>query len=228
MYLHPVHGQLRHFQVIRGLHGNADVADQLIDLLLRALPQLIRVHDLPVPLIRHKELFPVVGHEPTKALPHVQQVHLRPQVDQGIGRGRAGQPDHPAAQGAHLFERLEPLCLGQLEGGQLVNHQRVKAPCGMLHQPADIFPVDDIDHGFPGKRRPALLFAAHHQRVGQPLQMFPLGNLPRPCVLGHALGSNHQHTAHIKAVQQQIPQCRQRNDALAQPKPISRIRPQYG
>ena len=115
MYLHAIEKQLRHLQMVGGLHGDADVADQVVNLLFSTLTQLVAVYDFPVSLVRDKEALPIVGDEPTQPLPHIQQINLRPQVDERVGRGRAGQTDHPAAHGPHLFERPEPLRFGGLE-----------------------------------------------------------------------------------------------------------------
>ena len=120
------------------------------------------------------------------------------------------------AQGAHLLQRPEPLRLAAFERGQFVDHQRVEVPVMILHQPRHVLPVDDVQHRLFVQRRPPLFLRAQHQRVRQPLEMVPLGDLGGPGILRHALGRNDQHAPGVKAVHEQFPQRRQRDDALAE------------
>ena len=225
-HLHAAADQFRHPQVVGGLHGHADVADAPVYLRLRAGARLVGKHLLGAALVGKEILLAEVGDEAPEALAHIEQIDLRPQVDERVRRGRPRKADDPPAQGAYLLQRPEPLRLAAFERGQFVDHQRVEVPAMILHQPRHVLPVDDVQHRLFVQRRPPLFFRTQHQRTGQPLEMVPLGDLGGPGILRHAFGRNDQHTCDIEAVQQQLPQRRQRDDALAQPKPISRIRPQ--
>ena len=143
--LDPAGDQLRHIQVVGGFHRDADVGDQLVDLLLRALLGLVAVDDLPIALVRQEEPLPVSTYEPAQPLAHVQKVHLGPQVEEAVGLRGPGQADDPADTGPHPFQSPEPLRLAALEGGQLVNDQCVEIPAVVVNQPGDILPVDDVN-----------------------------------------------------------------------------------
>ena len=105
-----------------------------------------------------------------------------------------------------------------LEGRQFVDHEHVvlKGQTALLNQPLHVFPVDDVDQRVLLKRRPALGFRAHRDRICQALQVVPLLNLRGPGVPGHAQGRDHQHAAHFETLQRQLRNGRQRDDALAQ------------
>ena len=149
---------------------------------------------------------------------HIQQTELRPQVHQAVAGGCAGQAHHARHPGPHPHQRPEPLGLIALERGQFVDHHHVvlKRQAALLDQPLHIFPVDDVDQRVLPKRRDALGFRSHRDRIRQALQVVPLLNLRGPGVPGHAQRRDHQHAAHLEALQHQFRDGGQGDDALAE------------
>ena len=49
--------------------------------------------------------------------------------------------------GSDLQQRLEPLCLVVLEGGQLIDHHHIEVTgnAAFINEPLDVFPVDDVE-----------------------------------------------------------------------------------
>ena len=162
-HLHAAADQFRHPQVVGGLHGHADVADAPIDLRLRAGARLVGKHLLGAALVGKEILLAEVGDEAPEALAHIEQIDLRPQVDERVRRGRSRKADDPPAQGAYLLQRPEPLRLAAFERGQFIDDERIKIPAVVLYQPCDILPVDDVQHGAPLERFTTLFLRAQHQ-----------------------------------------------------------------
>ena len=94
--------QLWHMQVVGGLHRDGDFRNLTVDGVLRIGQGFVGVDDLAVSLVRREVIGAVLGDEPSKPLPHVQDAKLRPQIHQTIGSGSAGQSDDAAHLGSDL------------------------------------------------------------------------------------------------------------------------------
>ena len=94
--------QLWHLQVVGGLHRDGDVRNLSVDGVLCIGQGFVGVDDLAVSLVRREVIGAVLGDEPSKPLPHVQDAKLRPQIHQTVGRRSAGQSD----DAAHLWSDL--------------------------------------------------------------------------------------------------------------------------
>ena len=82
----------RHFQVVRRLHGDGDVADSGVDALLRAGERCVAEHHSSgwVSAGRLEVGFPEAANEAAQTLAAVQNADFRPQIHQAVGGGRAG------------------------------------------------------------------------------------------------------------------------------------------
>ena len=74
----------------------------------------------------------------------------------------------------------------------------------VLNQPADIFPVDDIDHRRMVECCNAGFCVTYDDGNIQSLQMIPLFNLCRPCITGHTQRRNDQDLADLKGLQHKM------------------------
>ena len=143
--LHHVIDALRHLQMVCRLHGHAEVAQSSIDLLLRARLQLVLIGQPAVG--RGKIQIEVAAHGASQSLPSIQQKHLRPQILQPVGSGRAGESYHAPELSQHLLQRQKAFRPAVFEGRKLVDHQHIEgqlSPGIVLHQPFHVFPVDDV------------------------------------------------------------------------------------
>ena len=143
--------------MVGGLHGDGNIRNLPVNGVLRIGQWLVGVDDLAVSLIRREVIGAVLGNEASKPLPHVQDAELRPQIHQAVRSGSAGQSDDTVHLGSDLQQRLEPLCLVILKGGQLIDHHHieVKGDAALINEPLDVFPVDDVDVSASHQRRPA-------------------------------------------------------------------------
>ena len=144
LHFHTVIDTFRHIQIIHGFHRNTNIRDQGVDRFLRSLTGFVTVNNLPVPFIRCKEPLPVPGDKPSQPLSHIQQIHLGPEIQKGVGSRCPSQADHPVHQRAHLFHGFEPLCLIRFKTGKFINDHRIKIPMVILNQPADIFTINNV------------------------------------------------------------------------------------
>ncbi|MPM91991.1 hypothetical protein SDC9_139125 [bioreactor metagenome] len=93
-----------------------------------------------------------------------------------------------------------------LEGRQLINHHHieVKGNAALIHEPLDVFPVDDVDVGASHQCRPALGFCSDSHGAYEVLEMIPLIRFSRPCVPCYTQRCDDQHPVNLEAVKQQI------------------------
>ena len=84
--LHLILGgdQLRHLQVVGTFHGNRNIRNLLIDSILCIRQRLVRIDDLSVALIRHEVVVSVLCDKSAKALAHIQQSELSPQIHEAV------------------------------------------------------------------------------------------------------------------------------------------------
>ena len=210
--------QIRHFQVVGGLHGDRDVRDLPVDRVLRKGQRFVGVDDLAVALVRHEVGVAVLGNEASETLSHIQQPELRPQVHEAVGTGCAGQADDPLDRGPDTKQGLEALGLVILEGRELVHDHGVvvEGKAAVLDQPAQVLPVDDRDVRTSHQGGAAFLGGADSYGIGQMLQMGPLADFGGPRIAGHTQRRNHQHAMGYEAVKQQIRDGSQGDHRLAQ------------
>ena len=102
--------------MVGGLHGNGDVGDFAVYLLLRPRQRLVGKYHLPVLLIRPEVGGAVLPDEPPKPLAHVQQPELRPQVHEAVAARRPCQPHDALYLRPDFHQRPEPLRLVVFEG----------------------------------------------------------------------------------------------------------------
>ena len=132
----------------------------------------------------------------------VQKEDLAPQVIQAVwGRG-PGQFHHTVDTAAHTCQGLEPLGAVALKTAALIHHDHVKGPCVpvVVHQPADILPVDDVQVCRRVQGPDPLGLAPQHRRYPQHLCVVPFSRFPCPGPFCHLLRCNHQHPAHQEPV----------------------------
>src|SRR5690606_34073065 len=86
----------------------------------------------------------VGGQREAEPLAAVQQVHLRPQVDESVGRGRPGEPGHVPDDTGELARGRPAGGVAGLGPGQLVEHQRAEA-VAERHGGGDVVPADGYD-----------------------------------------------------------------------------------
>jgi len=203
--------------VIRRPHGNGDVSDFSVDFILSTRPGLIGENLLHTAFVGNKVGFAVPGDKPSEPLAHVQEPELCPQIHQTVAAGCTRQAYDTLHGWPHLQEALEPFCLPAFKGRQLVDHNHVipEGQAAVFHQPLHVFPVDDVQEGRPHQRCQTFLFGADRHTVAQILQMIPLLNFRRPCVLCHPQRSDYQHPADLKGIQAQLLNSGQRDHALA-------------
>ena len=209
---------VRQRQIVLGLHADADVGDGLADPAVR--PRLWAVCAVLLswigPILGKKGL-PVAGDCPPKPGPAIQQIDLRPQILQAVGRRRAGQLHQAADPRPHQLHGFEALRLRILEAGGLVQHHHVKGPgvAVVVHQPGDVLPVDHPDVPRRVQSPQPLHGAAQYRDDPQVLQVLPLGRLRRPSGLGHLLRRHHQAPGDCPAVVSQLIDGRQGDHRLA-------------
>ena len=182
--------------------------------LLRSGEGLVGEHHLTVALIRLEVPSAVVGDVSSQ---HVQEPELRPEVHQTVAGGCASQPHDALDAGTDFQQGAEPFCLIGLEGRQLVYHHHVvvEGEAAVLNEPLDVLPVDDVNKSPLIKRRFPLNLAPHRQRPGQALEVVPLPQFGGPCVPRHSERGDDQHLPHQKAVQTQVKEGGEGNDAFS-------------
>ncbi|MPM83525.1 hypothetical protein SDC9_130589 [bioreactor metagenome] len=79
----------------------------------------------------------------------------------------------------------------------------------------DVFSVNDVNVGGLYQCRTALCFGADCHGADEVLQVVPLICFSWPCVSCHSQWCYYQNAMRLKAVKQQIVQCRQRDARLA-------------
>jgi hypothetical protein len=84
--------ELRHLQVVGGLHADRDIRNFAVDGLFRAGQRLVGVDDLAVPLVRHEVVGAILPNEAAESLTHVQKPVFSPQIHEAVAAGRTGQP----------------------------------------------------------------------------------------------------------------------------------------
>ena len=199
------------------LHADRDIRDGVVDLFLCAGEGLIRVDDGAVALVRGKVAVAVMGDEAPQPLAEIKESILGPQVHQAVAAGGPCQSDNAPDAGTHLQQGAEAFCLITLEAGQLVDdhHVVVKGQVALLDQPLHVLPVDDVhgsvlhQGGFP------LQLRSDRHREGQAPEMIPFADLRWPCVPRHTERGDYQHLADQEAVETQVEDGGQRDDALA-------------
>ena len=119
----------------------------------------------------------------------IQQEHLRPQILQTVGRGRAGQPHHAGELSQHFLQRQKALRPAVLEGRKLVDHQHIEgqlSPGVVFDQPFHVLPVDDVQFRLSGQRGDALPGRTENALHPQPFQVLPLGQFADPGIPRHS------------------------------------------
>ena len=213
VHLHLVcNGQaFRHVQVILRLHGNGNISDPLVDLFLRAGPRNVVVHDAGIRVHpgRFEIRFTVSGDKLSQPHTFVDQVHLRPQIQQAVAGGCSGQADDPLDIRTHLPQGFPPLALMILEAAQLVNHHHVKGPrhivfLQIVREPLHVVPVDHIHIRLRLQGSGTLFRVTNHDGHLQEGSMLPGLTLFRPHRAGYSKRSDHQCLSNLKAVKHQI------------------------
>ena len=201
--------------MIRRPHGHADVSQLFVNLLLRAGLQLVLVGQ---PAVGRSEIqIEVAAHRSAQPLTAIQQEHLRPQILQTVGRGRAGQPHHAGKLSQHFLQRQKALRPAVLEGRKLVDHQHIEGHLSsgvVFDQPFHVFPVDHVQFRFSGQRGDALFGCSENTFHPQPLQVLPLGQFADPGIPRYSKRGNNQNAAHLVAVIQQMRDGRERNNGF--------------
>ena len=215
---------LRHVQIVQGLHGDGDVRDPLIDLLLRSRQRFItKDHSgMGIHPGGPEEGFPVPAYEPAKPLSPVDQEGLGPEVHQAVGGGRPSQADDPLYMRPDLPQCHPPLRPVVLEGRELIYDHHVEGPrhavpLQVVDEPFHVLAVDHVHiSGLLQCRLPALCPSRDdaHLKEGRVL---PALLLPGPHRGADPKGGYHQYTGHFKAVEQKVRDGRQRYDRLAKP-----------
>ena len=174
------HHQLRHFQVVGGFHGNADVGNLAVYLFLCTRSGRI---GKAVP-VRGEVGIAVLPDSLAEAFSFVKQPELRPQIHETVAAGRTGQPDDAFHKGADIPQRLETLGLMVFEAGHLINdhHVEVKRHPTAFDEPLHVLAVDDIQIGFLPESCKALLLCSQNQAVRHAVQVIPLCDLRRPAI----------------------------------------------
>ena len=159
-----------------------------------------------------------MGDVPAQPLALIQQVDLRPEVQQAVGPGRAGQLHHLVDSGAHGFQGFEPLGGVVLEAGCLVqnHHVKIPAPAQRVYQPGEVLAVDDVNIRWGCQSCLALLLCAQHGGNAQVLQVPPLGGFVLPRRLCDLLRGYDQHPADLQSVVDQLVDGGQGDHRLAQ------------
>ena len=144
--------QLHADRVVHGLgpvgvcNGQAQVAQLTVNRGLRPCAQFPLVDD--VSLVRaHREVARAVFAHCAPEMPApVQQVHLRPEVQISVRRGRAGQADHVAHLLDCLLDAAPALRALAFEAGELVDDDHVirQHALQLIHEPHKVVPPDDV------------------------------------------------------------------------------------
>ena len=223
VHLHLVcNGQaFRHVQVILRLHGDGNVSDPLVDLFLRAGPGNVVVHDAGVWVHpgRFEIRFTVPGDKLSQPHALVDQVHLRPQIQQAVAGGCSGQADDPLDIRTHLPQCPPALALVVLEAGQLVDHHHVKGPLHIVflqivRKPLHVVPVDHVHIRLCLQGSGTLLRVTNHDGHPQEGSVLPGLTFFRPHRAGYPKRGNHQCLSNLKAVEHQIQNRRQGDGAF--------------
>ena len=113
IHLHIVPGRhtVRHMEVIHRFHGNRNIGNLPINLLLRSGSGDILEHHacLWVHASGLKVCLPVSADETPQTFPTVKDSNLRPQIHKSIGSWRTGQPYHTLHKRTHFPQPLETL-----------------------------------------------------------------------------------------------------------------------
>ena len=102
--------------MVRSLHGNRDIGDPVIDLLISTLPEPVAVNDRTVCLIRYKVLDPVLADEPSQPFSHIQNLVFCKEIHQTIAGRCSCQTYDPLHLRPYLHQSLESFCLPVLKG----------------------------------------------------------------------------------------------------------------
>ena len=92
-------------EVVLGAHVDDAGGHERVDLVGGALAG----RELVAHVVRLKEPLLVGGHGAAQRLPKVDQVHLRPHVEEAVGRWRPGQQDHVFSPRHHTPHCLKTL-----------------------------------------------------------------------------------------------------------------------
>ena len=119
---------------------------------------------------------------------------------------------------AYTGQGFEPFGCVALKATGLIHHHHVKRPAVpvVVYQPADIFPVDDVDVRRCVQRPDAFCLAAKHGRHPEDLRMVPFLLFLRPGAFCHFLRGNHQYPSDSKAVIFQFPDGSKGGDSFPQ------------
>ena len=225
-YVNPL-GQ---FQIITGFHADANIGNTAVYLVLCSVLRYPVINDITIPAAGIEITVAVFCQRSTQTLAPIQQINLRPQINQAVRTGCASQADNMLDKRPHLTHRLEPLGTWALETGKLVQNHAVKRPfCAViLYQPRDILSVDAINIGIGFQGTDPLRLTPQNANHAKPPQVIPLCAFLGPCVLRHTKRRHHQNLVDFKPVVQPACNSGQRDNRLAGPKPISSKRPAAG
>ena len=210
--------QVRELEIVRALHGDADVRDGAIDGVFRAGFWLVGEDHLPAAPIRDEVALAVAGDGAAETLTHVDEVDLGPEILQAIrGRG-GGETDEAGGFGTDLAEGFEALRLGAFEGTELIDDDAAAAEVeeAGLDKPGDLFAVGDVDQGGLSEGRFPRFRRTGHDRIREAAEMIPLLNFIGPGGQGDADGRDDQDTVDLETVKDQFLQGGEGDDGLAE------------
>ena len=175
-------GDRRKVGAFRLLDTHADVADRVINLLLRSVFHAPVVYDMGI----HPGRIQISGLKDSlcfsQAFPLIHQIDLRPKIRDAFRGRSSGQPNESLRRWHHTAQGLEALGFWTFESRQLIDHDQLERPSLIkaFNQISDIVLAHQIDV-FPGRNwLSSLCHRCCDQSPGQEPGMIPLLDLIRP------------------------------------------------
>ena len=85
----------------------------------------------------------------------------------------------------------------------------------VLNKPLNVLTVDDVYVSVLPEGGSAFLRCAYSDRAGQIPEVIPLSDFCRPGITGNTQRRNHQYTAYVEAIEEQISNCGQGDAGFA-------------